>query len=312
MVTRYQFPIHDRDRYQAKVSFHAFEVIPPSITFGNNPGIDANAIGADDASDESSVSDQVKDLYNSVVEAANIGFTGDPETRYLDKCTLFLPQSVTFQDGVGFDDFDLGRIGAGAEQGINNGKSAVGILTQGPAQAVSALTDLFDRAPSSDIARLAATRIARAGGSAVQGGVQSALRVTANPNKRILFREVRIREFSFSFKLSPTSKEEAEEIKRIIKFFRSNLYPEDFGVGEGENRIPIGYKYPNQFNIVMKHKGNEIAHRILPSYLVVMQTVYNPTGMGFFEDGNFTETEINLTFRESRTLNKKDILEGNY
>jgi len=41
-----------------------------------------------------------------------------------------------------------------------------------------------------------------------------------------------------------------------------------------------------------------------------MNTVYNPNGMGFFEDGNFTETDVTMTFREGETLNKEKVREG--
>lgn len=305
MVQRYKFPLEDQDYYAAQVSFHAFEIIPPSIRAFGKSKVDTSKIKPDDLN---SIGDNLKEVINP----ANIRFTGNTKKRLLDKATLYLPQSISFQDGVEFDEFSLGRVGGATEAAVNNGASLLRATGQGLQQNINAIMDVFNASPTSDIARLAASRVSKVGGEAVQGGVQSALRVTTNPNKRLLFKEVRIREFSFNFKLIPTSQKEAEEIKRIVTFFRTELYPDDairVNTSSGIS-IPIGYKFPNQFNIVFKHRDKDIAHKILPSYLTSMQTTYNPTGMGFFEDGNFTETEITLNFRESRALSKEQIQSG--
>ena len=306
MPRRFQFPLTDRDYYGGKVTFQAFETLPPSIRAYGGPGVDTSSIDPNDTEAVAGLSDV---LQNS----SNIQFEGRQQIKQLEKCTLFLPQAITFQDGVVFDEFALGRVGGAAEAAVSNGGSLLSAATQGLQQNVNALTDVFNATPTGDIARLAAARVSRMAGEAVQGGVQSALRVTTNPNKRLLFKEVNIREFSFNFRLAPTSSDEAEEITDIIKFFRTELYPDDsIRVNTNGASIPIGYNFPNQFIITFKHNEKNIAHRILPAYLVSMQTTYNPSGMGFFRDGNFTETEITLNFRESRALSKAEVRDENY
>lgn len=301
MAERFVFPLTDRDFYAGKVSFQAVEIIPPTIRAFGGPEVDTSAIDPSEA-------EEITTLAEAINTGGNIVFEGRTQRVPRDKCTLFLPQAITFQDGVVFDEFALGRVGGATEAAINNGSSLLNAAGEGLRQNINALTDVFNASPTGDIARLAATRVSRIAGEGVQGGVQSALRVTTNPNKRLLFKEVNIREFSFNFKLIPTSVEEAEEITRIIKFFRTELYPDDsIRVNTSGASIPIGYKFPNQFIITFKHNDRRIAHRILPAYLVSMQTTYNPTGAGFFEDGNFVETEVTMNFRESRALSKAEV-----
>lgn len=309
MANRYQFPLNNQTYYGGKVTFQAFETIPPDIRV-----TDVSAVEEDEnEATPLSIAAVTSKIDNAI---SNVTVSNEKKVP-LDKCTLFLPNAFNFQDGVQYDEFSLGKVGAATEAALNSGASAMGAagaaFGAGISSIVSSVTDVFKGSTSGDIARLAAVRLSKWGGQEVEAGVKSALRVTANPNKRLLFREVNLREFSFNFKLIPTSKEEAEEITKIIKFFRTELYPEDtIRVEAGGISIPIGYKFPNQFIITIKHNEREIAHKILPSYLYGIQITYNPTAMGFFEDGNFTETEMTLTFRESRTLAKADVKSGGY
>ena len=63
--------------------------------------------------------------------------------------------------------------------------------------------------------------------------------VTVNPNTRSLFKNVAIREFAFQFKFIAKSKKEADEVRKIIKFFRTELYPEALTVGTGAQKLKL-------------------------------------------------------------------------
>jgi len=231
-------------------------------------------------------------------------------------CSLYMPGNLVFTDGVQYDDFSLGVIGATTEGMINAGGS-ISSAIMGGAKAqtdmIGSIKDFFNNNTSNDAARYAAIKIAKTatfipGLDKISGGIHSALQTATNPNKRLLFREVNLREFSFSFKLIPNSAAEAAEIKKIIKFFRTELYPEDnLTLSSG---VVAGYKFPNKFRITFKHRDTEVAYKILDSHLVTVSTSFNNTGAGFFEDGNFTETDVSLVFREATTLNKQKIGEG--
>ena len=135
--------------------------------------------------------------------------------------------------------------------------------------------------------------------------------VTTNPNTRVLFKQVNMREFAFTFKFIPTSQKEAEQVKQIIKLFRSELYPEDIVLPlSGESSISVGYKFPNKFQIRVLYDGQHVATKLKPCFLRDVGVTYNNTAMSMHSDGNFSEIEMTLSFQETRTLNKKDVEEG--
>lgn len=227
--------------------------------------------------------------------------------------SLFLPQGVQISDGVQYENNDLGTLGALAERGAGAAATGQGAI-QGVGNGVGSIIDAFKGASSnSGIGRLAANKVAGAFGQEVGAGVKSATRVTLNPNTRALFKAVNLRSFSFTFKMIPMNVEENIRVQEIIKFFRSELYPEEILLGqEQDNTIPIGYKFPNRFQIKMFYNNVEIATKLLPCYLESFQSVYNATSMGMHKDGGFQEVDITMNFRESRTLSRKDIIEENY
>jgi hypothetical protein len=221
--------------------------------------------------------------------------------------TLYLPQAITFNDGMEYDNtVQLGLIGASAEAAINAGGSVGAAIAQAAATAQSSFTDLFSSLPTQDLARLAIARGASNLGQTATDVASSALRTTLNPNRRTLFRGVRPREFSFAFKMIANSAVEAQEIDDIVSFFRREMYPQSI-VAKG---ISAGYKYPNPFLIDLKYGPNRVGTRILNSYLSSIQIVYNQSSMGFHVDGKPSEVDVSLFFLEERTLARDDIEKG--
>jgi len=302
MLEFLRFPLNDLDYYEAKIHFQVVKEIPPSMSlpspadwFASEPEPDSPAIDAG--------------IPGAPVVDERVLSVGETRMEPMGRTTLYIPTGIAFADGVEFEDFNLGPIGAGIEHALKAGGGFAGAGGAMGKHAIEALVDAFNVSKSPEAVRLGAVRLAKMAGEGAGAIAGSVAQTTVNPNKRTLFKEVSMRKFSFSFKLIPVSKEEAQAITNIIKFFRTELYPKDSVMSGG---VPIGYEFPNKFEISFTHAGKQIAHKILPSYLENMETTYNSTGMGFFEDGNFSEVDITMSFRESRTLSKKDIISGGY
>lgn len=229
---------------------------------------------------------------------------GGTVQSYGGAVNLYLPQGITISDGVGYENTDLGIIGAGVAYGAealsNKGASA------GISQILSDATSTVDRFKSNfsgtELAKYAPAlaEMFPGVGSAVAAGTG----ITANPHRRSIFKDVALRQFSFNFTMQPTSADEANVIKEIVKFFRVNLYPEKLG--------QIAYKFPTKFEIKFTYGGKEVANKLLPCYMTSVQTQYNPRSSSFHTGGEFTETGISLTFQEETTLDKQKIAEGGY
>lgn len=244
-------------------------------------------------------------------------FTGKSNKRTKgsgQKCILYLPQSVQIADGATYDNINLGRIGEGIRRGVSEGNDVIETVAGSSIDAFkSAISAMRVGAALSGPAGQAAIAAASETvlGQTIGGAVRSGLQVTANPNTRAIFRSVPLREFTFSFKMIPTSSFESEMIKNIIKYFREQLYPEAIEI-TGTGGFAVGYFMPNVFNIEMAYRGRQVATKILPSYLRNFNAVYNSSAMGFHNDGNFSEVDITMSFVEQETLHYRRIKEDNF
>lgn len=232
-------------------------------------------------------------------------------TSYFDKgsVTLFMPTNLQFTDGIEYSNVDLGALGAAGAAAIKSGKTGMQIISDAVGGAVPSYESTIDALKTgltSDAAQLAALRTVGKLGDNVRGAIETATGITLNPNRRSTLRGVAIRTFRFTFKLIPSDRSEAAEIKKIINFFRTNMYPEDIPAGG----IAVGYRFPSKFDISMMYDGKPVAQKILPCFLQTFDTNYNPNSMSFHEDGNFSEIDISMTFIEERTLRNTDVEQG--
>jgi hypothetical protein len=237
---------------------------------------------------------------------------------------LPLQRDLRFSDNVAYETANLGVLGGGLETALG-GKNPFAGATKGDGSFSTAATALAAQA----VAKAAGTGIGALIGKGLGGGalggavlgsgateglgdaVKSATRIASTPNQRTLFKEVSLRQFAFTFKMIATSAAEADQIKNIVKFFRQELYPEKITLGE--NKIPIGYKFPNVFQIDVKNQfGRDAAHKIQRCYLRDVQTSYNATGNGLLIDGNFIEVDISLSFQEVSALDKNKVRDESY
>lgn len=301
------FPLSNQDDYKGRIKFDVWKTIPPSLGKRSVSIVKSVVEGSDtelEGSGDTSLFDPRGRDQRGNSGGNLIG--GSREVRTGNMCSIYLPQSIQIQDGVALENVDLNVFGASLERGLRSGSGPLEALFNSTSETVGSITDFFKGNVSQDAARAAVSRLSGFASDTVSGAVRSALQTTPAPNTRAIFKSVNLREFSFSFNMIPKSKREAEEIKRIIQFFRTELYPETIEVGG----IPVAYKFPNKFAISIEYDNKKVATGILKSYLRNFQTNYNPSSMAFFEDGNFQEIQISMSFVEARTLEKKDIQRG--
>ncbi len=324
----FTFPINKQSDYKGTIRFTPVVYTPPEIR-GANIGAafrreNGNGILSQLANStttgfvENQNAIHTANEFNTDVELNN---PSDQETyvsaavstpQYDTGVILYLPSSIRFDDQVSYENMELGAIGGIASAGIKTGQGVVSSLARGAGQATGSTINLLKGGIADQAAaRLAATRLAQKS-ALTSGAVSNALAVTVNPNTINLFKSVLLRDFSFTFKLIATSQREAIEIENIIKFFRKTMYPGtiDFDDVEDGLNVPIGYKFPDKFDITMRYNDQPVGTKILTSVLRGFQSVYNPQSMSWHEDGKPSEVDITLSFGEERTLTRNDIENG--
>jgi len=306
-----EYPLNNPDEYKGRLVFTVLE--EPETDLGNiadtieklaKSGVDA--VGGNKEEQQKAVEEAEGTLKNFPITGLKEPI---PSNRQV---SIFLPLALAFRDNVAYDNMDIGGMGAAAQMGLQGGTGALSeMINAGAKTLASGLTG----SGGADMAKLGAVKLASKLPDEFAGAFKAAGRVTSNPNTRVLFKQVSLRDFAFTFKFLPTSQKEAEEVKEIIKLFRTELYPEDITLPVppgGTSSISIGYKFPNRFQIEVLYDGEYVANKIKPVYLRDVNVTYNSTAMAFHSDGNFNEIEMSLSFQESRTLNRKDVETGGF
>jgi len=332
----HRFPVEKSEDYKGTITFRPVRYTPPEIqgeAFAalrrragagllnqlSNGFTEAAAAEAalEDATVQGSTYDEVPASLDRTPNDNDTVVTG--ANSVVDRSrgvVLYLPSNIVINDVVSYEQFELGAIGAIGLGGVQAGQGAISAIARGVEQAGSSLIDLLAGNTSDQRgARLTASRAAqslpsRFGGALTAGVVRAGTATTVNPNTINLFKSVQLREFQFNFKLIANSAREAEEIDNITKFFRATMYPDTIDFDPTGLNVPIGYDFPDKFQIEMRYNGEQVGVRILNSVLRSVQTNYNPSSMSWHKDGKPSEVDISLGFGEERTLNRNDIFEG--
>ena len=123
-----------------------------------------------------------------------------------------------------------------------------------------------------------------------------------NPNMELLFKKPTLRPFSFSFKLSPRSRKEAQSVVKIIRFFKQGMAPQ-----RTEGKLFL--KTPNTFKINYLHRGrdHQYLNRFKECALQNLTVDYTPDGnYATYEDGVMTQYVMTMQFKELEAVFNDD------
>lgn len=144
-------------------------------------------------------------------------------------------------------------------------------------------------------------------GSAVLARTEGAV---LNPNMELLFQGPALRPFSFTFKMSARSKEEAKQIIGIIRFFKQ-------GMAVQKSKSNLFLKAPHTFRIQYIHrpKGENADHpyigKIKECALQSLTVNYTPEGQyATYRDGVLVSYEMQMSFQELEPIFNEDSGKG--
>ena len=133
--------------------------------------------------------------------------------------------------------------------------------------------------------------------SRVTGGI-------LNPNIELLFRGPTLRPFNFRFFLSPRSKTEATQVRKIIRFFKE-------GMAVRESKTDLFLKAPHAFEIRYVYGDYNGDHpglnKIKKCALIGCNVDYTPDNSYMtLEDGTMTAYAVTLQFQELEPITSGD------
>ena len=200
--------------------------------------------------------------------------------------------------GVGAALALLGNKGGNSSVGLGGigGAARTGIQIAGLTKASTMLTSdegkgLLNSVVSSNILKAAGMNVAAETILARGAGI------VPNPNMELLFRSPLLRNFGLAYRLTARSKDEAAEIRKIIRFFKQGMSPRNSNTG---NNFFI--KTPNVFGVEFKTTG-EKRNKSLPKFKVCalrgFSTDYSPDKMwAAYDQGQPVSTTIVMEFGE--------------
>ncbi len=128
--------------------------------------------------------------------------------------------------------------------------------------------------------------------------------IVANPNLELLFTGPDLRNFSFTFRLSPRSKDEAIQIKKIIRFFKQGM-----SVKKTEGQLFL--KTPHTFQLSYwntRQREHPYLNKFKECALKSFSVNYAPDGsyMTFNGEPSMTAYEITMQFSELEPIFDSD------
>lgn len=242
----------------------------------------------------------IKDIYSIITSPGSVS--------PVESASLYTPDSVSLGQLVSYSSINktdaLGNLGLGAET-IAQGSSIAEQIQNGSAKQ-SLMGSTFNNP-------MVAEGIGKGGqsvGALGKGASEMTLAKAGfakNPQLEVIFKQVEFRTYQFNFTFTPKNAQEAQEVKKIIKFFRKHQLPELDQGGAGRYFV-----LPSFFQLEHFYQGssNDNLHKFAPCVLTSIFIDYAPNGWVTYEDAFPVQTSMILAFQEIEIMTKERIEQG--
>lgn len=222
---------------------------------------------------------------------------------------LYIPDTVNVSYGASYDDISLTESLGKAYFLAQAGTSMLDLFSGNGDK----MTEQFANKAASDpfirytLAEAAGKKLGMSNvGDLLARGQGQAI----NPQLQVLFRGVGFRTFQFDFVFTPYSKEETEEVKKIIYAFKHAAAPEINPLGYFSQGVFMKVPYPFQIQFFYKGQENPYVHKIGETVLENINVDYGPNGWSTFNDGSPVQIKMTLQFKETVIVDKNRIKAG--
>lgn len=132
--------------------------------------------------------------------------------------------------------------------------------------------------------------------------------IVPNSNIELLFNSPTLRDFSFQYRLSPRSKDEAERVNQIIRFFKQGMAVKKLDGKAGAQSYFLGT--PNVFKLRYRTEGNKQisgVNKIKVCALTGFSVNYAADGnWAAYDEGQPVSSIINMSFKELEPIYDTD------
>ena len=233
----------------------------------------------------------------------NVEFERSPTTRLDTAIAMYMPPSVKTTYTSKYTDTAMSAFSVNAVQAATQ-------LMEGAGATDPKVKENLKKAITEG-ADAAVKGVAREIGGGLVEQIEMQKGEITSDRLELAFKGIEKREFQYTFKMMPRSKEEADQIAEIIYAFKFHMLPE---LGEGSKGRSL--KVPSTFDIqyMYVNQENNYLHKISTCYLSSMDVTYGGSKYTTY-DGNAdgappVETEIALQFKEIELITREKVEEG--
>jgi len=232
-------------------------------------------------------------------------------TRITDSIAIYLPPNVSDDTTIKYQGVDMGAIGMLAVGGANlvdaiqrTDMAAMGSVIGGAAaKAAMVGAKKFSAEAISLFGDIDPDKV-------IQFGEKAFGRAT-NPYMEVLFDNVDLRTFDYTFTFSPRNADETNDVQTIIKMFRFHALPEVSGNNQAFMKLPstfdIHYMYQLDKDIATE---NSFYTKIATCVCTGVKVNYTPEAVKSFASGAPTQITMTLSFQETEMLTKAHVEAG--
>ena len=166
-----------------------------------------------------------------------------------------------------------------------------------------------------DVAKKTLENIGGSAGKAIASTVESnatklALKsqgIAINPNQQLLFEGLSLRQYQLAFTFTPYSKQEADEVAKIIKTLKTYSRPRTVTGSGGMLFIP-----PATFDLqfLFNGKKNPYVNQVAESVIKSIDVNYAPNGWSAHSDGAPVQTTVTIQFQEIKLVDRSMVEQG--
>jgi hypothetical protein len=134
--------------------------------------------------------------------------------------------------------------------------------------------------------------------------------IVPNSNMELLFTGPTLRDFTFAYRMSPRSEEEARHVKRIIRFFKQGSAPKKLNSTGGAGGRSTFLGTPNVFKLRYITTGNKDISGLNKFKICALRSVavnYAPDGTwAAYDEGQPVSLTMSLNFQELEPIYESD------
>jgi hypothetical protein len=296
---QYPADLHGRSKGGHRVQFDFFDarsfVLPDEIiTKALESGATAASTADTFASGLAATKTELENMFKTDVakQAENIGkklettatkFRGFVQNRkdYKTCVGLYMPDTLVFNQAAEYGEISI--LGAA-----------------GAVQGVGAIPNAIQSFLTNDATRLILNKAGYA----------------FNPQAQAMFQGIHFRTFNMSFTFTPRSAQEAEQVKKIIKTFRTYAAPTILDASAGFFYKPPGIINVTFCNELDSNLGegtaflNQNILKLADCVLTSVDINYAPSGWSAHKDGHPIQTTMDLSFQEIELIDRQMIEKG--